>query len=226
MDNFNHMTNRFLTLVILFSFPALVLAVTEEKEAPPTYNIEVIVFETLAQASWTEEYWPELNELPSLDNATTFLETDKEPLMLTLSEKTMANKVWALNKKGYRVLFHQAWTQLGLPDKNAQQILIDSDTKYGSSLLGTVRFYKTRFAHVDFDLVIEKLIPHKVASYFSQRQKMPPETLPNHWRFNLKESRKLNSGDLHYLDHPMFGVLVQIDAVEENQEIQDATAPQ
>jgi hypothetical protein len=182
----------------------------------PVYKLEVIVFESLATKGWTEEYWPEDIELPDIENSISVYNSKQGALWINPSQKSLAGKAVALNKKGYRVLFHEAWTQFGYPDRKVKRVLLESANPYGSSVLGTLRFYKTRFAHVEFDLQLEKAIPQRVKQSFIENQKISANNLPDQWRFNLQESRKIRPGELHYLDHPLFGVLVQISKIEKS----------
>ncbi len=180
----------------------------------PVYKIEVIVFESLNLKGWTEEYWPEDTALPDTSNSTNLFSNNKKPLWIRNSGKELSGKANILNKKGYRVLFHQAWTQAAYPNKNAPKVLIESSSQYGSNMLGTVRLYKTRFAHVDFDLELERRIPSKIMDSFAENQNLASNSLPSKWRFNLKESRKIRPGELHYLDHPLFGVIVKVNPID------------
>jgi len=179
----------------------------------PFYKIEVIVFESLALSGWTEEYWPEDTELPITAQSTSVFDTNKKPLWIKSASEDLSNKAGALSRKGYRVLFHQAWTQAAYPNKNAHKVLIEGNSKYGTSFLGTVRLYKTRFAHVDFDLEFERLIPQKVRDVFAQQHNISTSDLASNWRFDVKESRKIRPTELHYIDHPLFGILVQIETI-------------
>lgn len=191
-------------------------------EEIPNYTLEVIVFETFALKSWTEEYWPQeiiaadaetalnLNDLlngalksPALGNKT--LAVRKAPLEL----KKDAAKLTP--QRGYRILFHEAWTQNTGDDTQMPKFWIDNASGTGSMLSGTVKLYKTRYAHVDFDLELERRIPARVKNEFLAHQKIhPTDVIPDTWRFKLEESRKIRPGQLHYIDHPHFGVLVQL----------------
>ena len=176
----------------------------------PFYKIEVIVFESLALSGWTEEYWPEDTELPNTSQSSSVFNTNHKPLWIRNATTELTNKADALNRKGYRVLFHQAWTQAAYPNKNAHKVLIEGNSNYGTSFLGTVRLYKTRYAHVDFDLEFERLIPQKVRDVFAKQHNINTSDLANSWRFDVQESRKIKPTELHYIDHPLFGILVQI----------------
>lgn len=197
-----------LALSILFA--TLALFATQSLAQVPSYKIEVIVFENLNLKGWTEERWPDQIELPSTQNSTSIFSRNQKPLWINRRNQSLVGTEARLNKRGYRVIFHQAWSQLAYANKKAPTVLIENDQKRGSNLIGTVRLYKTRFAHVDFDLEFERRIPSKILEQFSQNQNLPTGEIPTHWRFNLKESRKIKPGELHYIDHPLFGVLVKI----------------
>lgn len=201
-------------LILILAFANLALLSTQAQAQAPSYTIEVIVFEHLGLKGWTEEFWPDDITLPSTQGSTSIFTRNQKPLWINRRDQTLAGTATQLNKKGYRVLFHQAWSQTAYANKNAPTVLIENDQKIGSNLIGTVRLYKTRFAHVDFDLEFERRIPNKIIDEFAQHQNLSAGEHPTHWRFNLKESRKIKPGELHYIDHPLFGVLVKIEPNE------------
>lgn len=178
-------------------------------EEVPRYTVEVIVFENYALRGWTEEHWPDEIELPMTEESTSVLTTGKSPLFIeaaTTSLDTVAQKM----SKGYRILFHKAWSQNAMDTKDAPTVLIESAQENGTQMIGTIKLYKTRFAHVEVDLEFEKAIPAKILEAFAENQQLALDVLPSHWRFNLTEARKIKGDELHYIDHPLFGVLVQL----------------
>lgn len=201
---------RITKLVMPFIALGLLLNSLNANAKVPSYKIEVIVFESLALSGWTEEYWPEETITPDTSNSTSVFTRNQKPLWIGSASHGLTGKARALNKKGYRVLFHKAWRQLAYANKNGHQVMIEGSNQYGSSVLGTVRLYKTRYAHVDLDLEFTRTIPSQVKEAFAQAHNTTVENLPNQWRFNLSESRKIRPSELHYIDHPLFGVLVKI----------------
>ncbi len=173
-----------------------------------SYTIEVIIFENHALKGWTEERWPDEIELPNTDNSVSLNAPQKSRLSLKKRD-TKLNSVAKKVAKNYRVVFHQAWSQNSYSPKKTPTVLIEND-RGGTRLLGTVKLYKTRFAHVQFDLELEKRIPSKIREAVAKNQQVDIDYLPTHWRFNLVESRKIKPGELHYIDHPLFGILVKI----------------
>lgn len=199
----------------LLALVSLFLISNQANAENPTYQIEVIVFENLNLKGWTEEYWPEQIDLPITEESTSLLTLNQKPLWIEKRDSELMDTVKRLNKKGYRVLFHQAWSQTSYANPQSPTVLIENNQEVGSILLGTIRLYKTRFAHIDVDLAFERRIPEKVLEAFNQNQKLLADELPTHWRFNLKESRKIKPGELHYIDHPLFGALIKIQKYEE-----------
>ncbi|WP_178861557.1 CsiV family protein [Thiomicrorhabdus cannonii] len=211
-------------VALAFLLSATLPAQAQTDEEVPNYTLEVIVFETFALKSWTEEYWPEDVAAPDSENTLNLQDllngTLKSPVV---GNKSMAvkNVALALNneaakltpQRGYRILFHQAWTQNTVDDVQMPKLWIDNSASNnsGSILTGTVKLYKSRYAHVDFDLELERRIPDRIRDEFIAHEKLDPTgVIPNTWRFKLEESRKIRPGQLHYIDHPQFGVLVQL----------------
>ncbi len=200
---------------IAFTSLSLALFIQSASAQAPLYKIEVIAFESLALNGWTQEYWPELVETPNTSNTTSVFNYKQRPLWINKANKNLDSEANALNKKGYRVLFHKAWTQFAYANKKGHQVLVEGSNPYGSSMLGTVRLYKTRFAHVDLNLEFSRLIPTKVKEKFALSQNTNLDTLPPSWQFSLQESRKIRPNELHYIDHPLFGVLVKVTPIKQ-----------
>ncbi|MDX1352175.1 MAG: CsiV family protein [Thiomicrorhabdus sp.] len=210
----NYIQSLFIRLPLITLFSLTFFANGTVQAKAESYAIEVIVFESLALRGWTEEYWPEDFERPSIEGSSSVFSRGQKPLFIKNYANTLDGAVAKLNKRGYRVLFHQAWSQQAYANKNSPTVLIENKQGVGTNMLGTVRLYKTRYAHVDFDLEFEKYIPSKILEAFMQNQKISATQTPNSWRFHLKESRKIKPGELHYIDHPLFGVLVKIQPLE------------
>jgi len=82
----------------------------------------------------------------------------------------------------------------------------------GYSLDGTLKLHLGRYLHLEADLLYRSNPPApEVNNTFlmSLNEVKPPQTL-----FRMYQTRRLRSGELHYLDHPMFGMLVLITPYE------------
>ncbi|MBO1924966.1 CsiV family protein [Thiomicrorhabdus sp. 6S3-12] len=196
------------TLFILFLIAGQ-NAYAEDKT--PRYQVEVIVFEQLALKGWTEENWPEIASSVDLSNSTSYLTTNQKPLYLRSGNLALTDVAKRMNR-GYRVIFHESWTQFAYESRKSPKVLIEKEHG-GDSLLGTVKVYKTKFSHIELDLELERTIPNAIRAEFAQRLGLDEYNLPSTWRFKLQEKRKADSGELHYFDHPIFGALVRIQAL-------------
>lgn len=170
------------------------------------YQVEVIIFETGALRGWTEEHWPLIETPLDISEGLLIKSLPKKNFMLNTEASKMTPK------KGYRILLHKSMNLYAHSEKNAKLIQLENfpTSIYQTKLLGKMRFYKSRYAHVDFNLQIEKKIPKKVKEAFATQQKLQLDTLPDDWRFELHESRKIRPSELHYIDHPLFGAIVKI----------------
>ena len=89
----------------------------------------------------------------------------------------------ALNRSGaYRVLDHRAWRQTAHDRSRAIPQVVNAA---GGQLDGTVTLVRERFLHLDVDLVLQSI-------------------------YSLDETRRMRSGERHYFDHPMFGVIAEV----------------
>jgi len=104
----------------------------------------------------------------------------------------------------YTPIFHGGWIQEGYPEDRAKPFdlsIIDSM----SPLAGSVTFYRSRFLHVRVALSYLA----ESAPQADQPAPIDPLALPA-TRYEINEARRLRSGELHYLDHPAFGILILI----------------
>jgi hypothetical protein len=85
---------------------------------------------------------------------------------------------------------------------------------------GTVRVHLSRFLHITLDLTLERPgsaadagVPTQFGDGLNELTLAP--------RYHLKATRSARSGELHYFDHPAFGVLVRVTPVP----TEDAASP-
>lgn len=182
------------------------------------YQVEVIVFERLDEEGLLAESWRPDPGQPPIDQSIRLTRPGETPLegsgphayrLLDTSQLQLLNSFKRLsNAKNFRPVLHYAWRQPGLPRAASRwthtyvpsQGLIEAVTTFAflppppPLLDGTLRVYLTRYLHVEVDLL-----------YHRSGVETP---------FRLRASRRMRSGELHYLDHPMFGVLVLVTPVE------------
>jgi len=73
---------------------------------------------------------------------------------------------------------------------------------------GSLRVYRERYLHAEADLLYYRPRPQTVDASAGV-----PEAQVSAL-FRLQESRRMRSGELHFLDHPLFGVLIKTDRFE------------
>lgn len=141
----------------------------------------------------------------------------------------------------YRVLYHMAWRQPIAEAEDALPVLIQGGARYDDlyELDGTITISRARYLHIDTRLWFTTFsriagaftsrdpalseeanveLAHDFPALFQyesdRRSYMPERT------FELIQSRRMRSDHLHYLDHPAFGMLIQITPVaDEEQQI-------
>ena len=103
----------------------------------------------------------------------------------------------------YTPVLHTGWVQAGLPEDQAP--VFDLAMLGSLNPSGTVRLYLSRFLHVNLDLT------YRGAA--AAASTTPPTGLDEFTfapRYKLETERNVRSGELHYFDHPAFGVLVKV----------------
>jgi hypothetical protein len=149
-------------------------------ETPAQYDVEIIVFRNLSGQS-DGEHWP-------LADEDSYTMPGQRPLGGILSElpasaHRMQRIAESLNRSGaYRVLAHRAWRQSARNRAGAVPFQISAA---GDDLDGTITLVRERFLHLDVDLMLQSSYP-------------------------LAEKRRVRSGELHYFDHPMYGVIAEV----------------
>ncbi|WP_405220148.1 CsiV family protein [Lentisalinibacter sediminis] len=129
------------------------------------------------------------------------------------------------NTDGYEPLLHVAWQQPGYDPETARSLDLSRLAELPDGLQGEARLYRSRFLHLELDLELwsepQSALPAPQSAtptpLFPDRGRSDPgeplEALaPDVYRLN--ERRKLRSGELHYYDHPRYGVLAKVTPVE------------
>jgi hypothetical protein len=125
----------------------------------------------------------------------------------------------------FDLLMHQSWLQ---PiNKRPSPILIQTGDRFDSAfeLDGTLAISRTRFLHVNADLwfttftdgydlqprPVNNIDPSVAAQYpdLIERAMANASQIPIH-AHRLRHSRPMRSSELHYIDHPFFGIVVKI----------------
>lgn len=122
----------------------------------------------------------------------------------------------------YRTLVHRAWRQTGLDKTLAIDVAINSDDNKSSlltlmrdvetidgpvvqkksSIKGSIKVELARYLHLYTDLIYQK--PADPPSPFARVELLRTNN------YSVKAHRRMRSKVLHYIDHPLVGILVKI----------------
>jgi len=152
--------------------------------------------------------------LPLLENKKSFFETDSAR-DFSLSEEV--SKI--ARSRDFRVIGTKSWFQTVKNIDRAQHIFIDSNFFKGTRIFGFLKLYKERFLHFNLNLYLSELDPSKEQienlisgkNFFGDDQQIDLfEEKNQSLLFQVQHSKKFRSGELHYVDHPKFGMLIKL----------------
>lgn len=167
-------------------------------QPPVLYDTEVVVFRALSARTDGEVFPLNPAETPVGFTAAPIQAGTEE---LASSDHSLGNVADALQRSGaYDVLVHKRWRQPGNNRDDANPFQMHTtDRRY--RLDGSVTFIRERFLHLSVDLSLTKIQDPAAAG---------PGEYPEARVYKLREARRVRSGELHYFDHPWFGVIARV----------------
>lgn len=231
------MRHRIAVLICLLLF-SIASARGEEAEQGSWYEVEIILFQHLTGAGATSETWPGEGFPPPGPNAVTLREPGSEASHRLLPEQRLrlAAEARRLEKsREYRLLAHFGWRQPGLEKEQAPAVLIypypqiadlstlpatlpiggypggaaDTPGWYRQPhVLGAIKLIRSRFLHLDVDLFLNRHGQRGEAPVSGQQTEAEPARAPA--MFRLQEIRRMRSSEIHYFDHPRFGMIAVV----------------
>jgi hypothetical protein len=183
-----------IALLVLCTGPAPLVA------APQLYDVEIIIFSNNTRSdqgeAWRE---PEAAAGPVQGGFRQNRFTE-----LASSRHRLKPVRYSLQQGGeYTVLYHRAWRQLAYSPSRAVDYPVQAmsdDSR--NSVEGTIRLERGRYLHLDMDLLLRENATHP-PGYFAEGPGITPA-------YRLTEKRRIKSSELHYFDHPRFGVLALV----------------
>ncbi len=168
--------------------------------APQMYDVEVIIFSAPSSGSEPERLdQPDADAAPARGGAApanAFTE-------LPSGAYGLNNIRGGLSASGYRVLFHRAWRQMANDRANAVDYPVHVLADNGrDSVDGRITLVKERYLHLDIDLLLKTARGNPSALYADGSG------------FRLSETRRIRSNELHYFDHPRFGMIARVTPYE------------
>lgn len=187
-----HVRNTIITITALSCLVSVAQAAPSV--TPGSYDVEIVVFENKRPDLDGGEVWlrPNIQLLASEVTAAT------EAAPPATDEGGMATASALLSQDGnYRVLAHYRWNQVPEARSATPPVRIRSADR---SLDGVVRFYLSRFLHIDVNL-----------AFADGRLDLTADAAPGAATiYRLSEHRRVKTQDYHYIDHPKFGALVRV----------------
>jgi hypothetical protein len=186
---------------------------------PVWYQFEVLVFQRIAPGAGSTESWPLDPGRPSSANTIRLSKgqalKDNKPVAFRVlqPEERALNGIWGQMRRSrdYRPLYHVAWRQpMDHPDRakpvyfsllpaNGAQISEMNPPK----LEGALKFSIKRYIHLDTDIALHK--PASGSDPQGSQEKFGFAPRFKHYR--MQERRRMRSGKLLYIDHPVIGLL-------------------
>ncbi|MDT8452185.1 MAG: CsiV family protein [Gammaproteobacteria bacterium] len=208
---------------------SLFLLTTAAAHAQTTrYNIDVVIFEDAGGRYLNSEQWPIVHHPEDLspadltgqpvDKAADNQQDSPDINITHHASDALAEYIAKLESSGrYNILLQQSWQQTGLSDTDAINVHIDTtnaespendNNKLQSILQGTLKLILGRYLHLHTDLL-----------YKRPKQTDDSTSATLHGRssydeFEIKSQRKMRSNELHYIDHPLIGILVLVSPIE------------
>ena len=161
------------------------------------------------------------DETPSNDEAIPTLEVKKSAFEIdSAREFSLSAEVSKIARsRDFRVISTKSWFQNIKSKDVAELIFIDSDFFKGTRIFGFFQLYKERFLHFNTKLYLSELDP-----LFTQDERlMVGKNVFNEEKeldiyeeknqkvlYEVVQSKKFRSGELHYVDHPKFGMLIKL----------------
>lgn len=158
----------------------------DQDSLPDEYRIEIILLRNLNPVSGTE-IWP----APDVD------QDDLVPAQrftpLESAELELGEMVRRLsNSRNFRPVSHFGWIQPGFPQEDANRKVILRNATTGESVQGHFVLSKERYLRLEMELTID----------FDDQ---------THY---LSTARRLLSRQVHYFDHPYFGVIAKVTPIQ------------
>lgn len=162
------------------------------------------------------------------------------------AENDLSRIVRSINRSSlYRLLTHKSWHQPVVSEADATPVLLQAGHHYDDyyEIDGTIKLSRSRFLHLSTDLWYTEFSPlyntsngsiealqvldidptlakanPKVVQWENNRNRyLPVHSHP------LKQSRRMRSETLHFIDHPYFGILVSVKGFDYAAEDLDAS---
>ncbi len=212
-------------LTVLLSLLGLCLGTSQIAGAAKEYDFELIIFEDRSGRYSSSEKWQhELTDSGAAKapaaNASNNPAESKIREIKGIGLAKYAKKL--RSNKRYNVLVHKAWRQPGLSHNDAIAIPVDSGppstgtataakTQDSNRIHGTIKIVLARYLHIYTDLTYQQPLTNPTPVWDGTDAQLYEE-------FPVNFHRRMRSKELHYIDHPLVGILVMAMPVKPKEE--------
>jgi len=198
------------------------------------YDVEIIIFEDPHARYINSEYWHVNPDLISPLSETAESNTDelKRNNFKTIKPVILGQEYRRINNSSeFNVLFYGAWRQTGLDENKAFEIKIEDlenthKARSENTITGQLKLVLSRYLHIYGDLDYQRPIDLNSIGNESNDDTSGINTAPvttgenqgviikteNNYPINIH--RRMRSKELHYIDHPLIGMLIKINPVK------------
>lgn len=191
-------------IIICFIISTQISADTDTTDSNP-YQVNIIIFEHITQQALNSERWPAITDLPDLENNTELQLLTSENSQLQIENRRFSRKI--AQKNNYKVLANIAWQQEIPVTRHAKPIHISGD-----KIDGTITINRDRYFNIKINLILTESTKY----LYSIDSENYPNTANNEFiSFQMKQTRRMRSNELNYIDQPLFGMLIKIVPIEQ-----------
>ncbi|WP_286238675.1 CsiV family protein [Neptuniibacter halophilus] len=225
----------------LLALPFLLL--TGYSQAADLFKVEVIAFANKDQGALSDEYWPVINEIPEKSRAIYLGSDSAGYQRLSGGSLNLHDEKNRLRNSGhYRILYHGGWVQPVYQTLDPRPIRIQAGEILDNGMYeldGYIAVGRGRYLHFRPDLYLsQRLSPAQTEQLKRSPGKQQPDTstaamlsmqssstavstlssaqfpvIPQILTVHQDQARRMRSSELHYIDHPLLGIVVQITPV-------------
>lgn len=237
------MIRRLSALIITTVLVSSSLQAQEQTPEPaPWYEVEILLFsqpgDALNDEHWDTRVFPSLTE----NHMDAELPETVEGLIKPAENEdfSLPASIASMKARGYQMLYHGKWQQAMLPREQSRPIRIKAGELISDGyhqLDGEIELDIARYLHLRTHLFYsvpvsaEWMQAHKITeevqSTFSSEaesnneisdflaQLTPVQQAPQWLTVKMEQGRRMRGGELHYIDHPFFGMLIRMTRMKE-----------
>ncbi|MCV6590039.1 MAG: peptidoglycan binding protein CsiV [Marinobacterium sp.] len=198
----------------------LVLLPASQAWSVSWYQVEVLIFANNDPDALDDEFWPTGLSVPEKPNAIPLASTNSHKAYSRLPGSSLlftSEKRRIEQYENFRVLFHGGWKQPVVSKRNAKPVYIRAGQELSNGkyeLEGYITIDRGRFLHFRPDLFHSRQLDNReqnILNAFEQQEVTHTDQGAARMDFltvQMSQGRRMRSKEVHYIDHPLMGILV------------------